>query len=404
MPVMDRVKRVWNAFRDAPTAEQLIYSETTSSFGVRPDRPRMKQVNDRSIVSSVLTRIAIDVSDVVYRHVRMDDQDRFAGVIHSRLNMALTYEPNLDQGPRHWRQDHVMTLFDHGTSALVATDWIIDDDTREVTDILAIRVGRVIDFKPQHVKVDVYNEKTAKHEQIWVEKSKTPIIENPLYEVMNRPNGTLQRLIRKLSLLDQVDEAAGAGKLDLIIQLPYAIKSEARRNQAEERHKDIEIQLRDSKHGIAYIDSTEKITQLNRAVDNNLLTQVEYLTKMLYGQLGITEDIMNGTADQKAMINYYNRTIEPIVTATIEAMQRTYIGRTRTRLGERIAFFRDPFKFVPIENLAEIADKFTRNEILTGNEVRGFMGIPPSMDPKADKLQNSNMPQPPTAEAEAPVS
>jgi len=300
----------------------------------------------------------------------------------------------MDQAPRAFRQDIVMTLFDKGVAALVPVDTTVNPNTNEMIDIYTLRVGEIITWYPKHVRVSVYNEKSGKREEVLLAKRFVAIVENPLYTVMNEPNSTLQRLIRKLSLLDAVDEQSSSGKLDLIIQLPYVIKSEARRQQAEARRQDIELQLKGSQYGIAYTDGTEKITQLNRPAENNLLKQIEYLTNMLYGQLGITEEVMNGTADEKAMINYFNRTIEPIVEAIVQAMQRSFLGPVGTLEQERISYFKDPFKLVPISEIAEIADKFTRNEIFSSNEIRGFMGIQPSDDPKADKLVNSNMPQP----------
>jgi putative sterol carrier protein len=345
--------------------------------------------------------MSIDVSGVGFKHVQLDKEERYLEDKESSLSKALTLEPNLDQGPRAFRQDIAMTLFDKGAAAIVPVDTTQDPTTNEQFDIHTLRVGEIIDWYPKHVKVNLYNEATGLREDITLEKRYVAIVENPLYAVMNQQNGTLQRLIRKLTLLDAVDEQSGSGKLDLIIQLPYVIKSEARQKQAEARRESIELQLKDSQYGIAYTDSTEKITQLNRPAENNLLQQIEYLTKMLYGQLGITEDIMNGTADEKTMLNYYNRSIDPILQAVTEAMQRSFLGPMATSKGERIYYFKDPFKLVPISDIAEIADKFTRNEILTANEVRGFMGIEPFPDQKADQLTNSNMPQEATAE---PVS
>jgi putative sterol carrier protein len=336
--------------------------------------------------------MSIDVSGVGFKHVQLDKEERYLEDKESGLSKALTLEPNLDQGPRAFRQDIAMTLFDKGAAAIVPVDTTQDPTTNEQFDIHTLRVGEIIDWYPKHVKVNLYNEATGLREDITLEKRYVAIVENPLYAVMNQQNGTLQRLIRKLTLLDAVDEQSGSGKLDLIIQLPYVIKSEARQKQAEARRESIELQLKDSQYGIAYTDSTEKITQLNRPAENNLLQQIEYLTKMLYGQLGITEDIMNGTADEKTMLNYYNRSIDPILQAITEAMQRSFLGPMGTAKGERVYYFKDPFKLVPVSEIAEIADKFTRNEILTSNEIRGFMGIEPFPDEKADKLNNSNMP------------
>lgn len=394
MEVIDRLKRVWNAFRSQPEPS-MDYGLGASSFGVTsPSRPRFRSYNDRSIVTAIYNRISIDVAGVSLRHVKLDEFNRYSDDVKSELNVCLTLQPNLDQGPRAFRQDIAMTLFDKGVAAIVPVDTTIDQQSGNIADVFSMRVGDITQWYPRHVRVSVYNEAKGLREEITLEKTKVAIVENPLYAVMNEPNSTLQRLIRKLNLLDTVDERSSTGNLDLIIQLPYIVKTEARREQAEKRRKDIEFQLKNSELGIAYTDGTEKITQLNRPVENTLLKHVEYLTQMLYGQLGITEDIMNGTADERAMINYYNRTIEPLADAIIEAMQRTFLGAIGTQNRERIRSFKDPFKFVAIADIAEIADKFTRNEILTSNEIRGFMGITPSKDPKADQLVNSNMPQP----------
>ncbi len=319
----------------------------------------------------------------------------------SHLNDCLLYEPNLDQGPRAFRQDIITTLFDKGVAAIVPVDHVMDQDGGAI-DVYSLRVGEITAWYPRHVKVSLYNEATGVRQEVTLEKRLVAIVENPLYAVMNEPNSTLQRLIRKLHLLDAVDEQSSSGKLDLIIQLPYVIKSEARKQQAEQRRQDIEFQLKGSQYGIAYTDGTEKITQLNRPTENNLMKQVEYLTTLLYSQLGITEEVMNGTADEKAMINYFNRTIEPLLDAIIEAMQRTFLGMKTVKKGQRIKYFRDPFKLVPLSVIAEIADKFSRNEILSSNEIRGFMGLTPSKDPKADQLINSNMPQPALPAASSP--
>lgn len=395
MAIIDRVRNAWNAFRYGETDYyKNPPSGTTSSGNVSQSRSRLRYSNERSIISSIYTRIGIDVSGLPFRHVKLDELDRYQEDIHSNLNTCLTLEPNLDQGPRAFRQDIVMTLFDKGAAALVPVDTTVDPNTSEVIDIYTLRVAEIVTWYPKHVRVSVYNEEKGAREEVTLEKRFVAIVENPLYAVINEPNSTLQRLIRKLNLLDLVDEQSGSGKLDLIIQLPYVIKSEARRQQAEQRREDIEFQLKGSKYGIAYTDGTEKITQLNRPTENNLLKQIEYLTNILYNQLGLTEAVMNGTADEKTMLNYYSRTIEPIVDAIREAMQRAFIGHQGTANSERILYFRDPFKLVPVTQLAEIADKFTRNEILTSNEVRGFMGIEPSKNPKADELVNSNMPQP----------
>lgn len=396
MPIGDRIRKAWNAFRynDANQYKGDYGLGTPSYGGMPPQKVQRQFFNERSIVSAIYTRISIDVADLLLRHVKLDEYGRYSSDVSSVLNKTLTLEPNLDQSPRAFRQDIAMTLFDKGCAAIVPVDTAVNPMTSEVFDIYTLRVGEVVSWYPKHVRVDLYNENAGKRQEVTLLKRFVAIVENPLYAVMNEPNSTLQRLIRKLGLLDQIDEQSGSGKLDIIIQLPYVIKSEARRQQAEQRREDIEFQLSGSKYGIAYTDGTEKITQLNRPAENNLLTQVEYLTNMLYGQLGITDEIMNGTADEKAMLNYFNRTIEPIVDAIVQAMQRSFLGPVGTAKGERIQYFRDPFKLVPVGELAEIADKFTRNEILTSNEIRGFMGIPPSPEPKADQLANPNMPQP----------
>jgi hypothetical protein len=393
--MFDRVKKAWNAFRNPiPEVDDYVYATSVSYGGASPSRPQRNIYNERSIVSAIYTRIGVDVAGVNIKHVKIDDDGRYVEDVPSFLNECLVWEPNIDQSPRPFRQDIAMTLFDKGVAVLVPVDTTRNPQTNEIFDVLSLRVGDVITWYPKHVKVNVYNENRGKREEVTLEKRYVAVIENPLYSVMNEPNSTLQRLIRKLSLLDAVDEQSSSGKLDLIIQLPYVIKSEARRQQAEKRREDIEFQLKGSQYGIAYTDGTEKITQLNRPAENNLLKQVEYLTNMLYNQLGLTEEVMNGTADEKAMLNYFNRTIEPIVDAIVESMQRAFLGPQGSRGDERILYFRDPFKLVPVNDMAEIADKFTRNEILSANEIRHFIGVKPSDDPKADKLINSNMPQP----------
>jgi Phage portal protein len=393
LPVLERIRSAWNAFRSNQNPITEEHGAPIYSGGSSPSMPRLRYYSERSIISSIYTRISIDVASVSFRHIKLDPFSRYFMDINSNLNSCLTLEPNIDQGPRALRQDIVMSLFDKGVAVIVPVDTVINPITKEIIDIYSLRVGEVITWYPKHVRVSCYNEEKGIREEVTLEKKFVAIIENPLYSVMNEPNSTLQRLIRKLGLLDSVDEAAGSGKLDLIIQLPYVIKSEARRQQAEKRREDIEFQLKGSQYGIAYTDGTEKITQLNRPAENNLLKQIEYLTNMLYDQLGITETVMNGTADEKAMINYFNRTIEPILDAVVEAMQRSFLGQKGLTRAERIQYFKDPFKLVPVTEIAEIADKFTRNEILTANEIRGFMGIHPAQDPKADQLTNSNMPQ-----------
>jgi hypothetical protein len=389
----ETLRHAWNVFTNQ---EDRIKAYPTSSGGYgssRPDRVRLRIPNERSLISSIYTRLSIDVASIDMRHVRLDEQKRYIEDIDSGLNNCLTVEANLDQAARAFRQDIAMTLFDRGVAALVPVDTSINPKQSGGFDILTLRVGEIISWHPKHVRVSLYNEATAEREELVLPKASVAIVENPLYTVMNEQNSTLQRLIHKLNLLDAIDQQSASGKLDLIIQLPYVIKSEARREQAEQRRKDIEFQLKGSQYGIAYTDGTEKITQLNRPAENNLMAQVEYLTTMLYGQLGLTEEVMNGTADEKAMLNYWNRTIEPVLTAIVEAMRRTFLTKTARTQRQTVQFFRDPFRLVPIENIAEIADKFTRNEIMTSNEMRQVVGMAPHPDPKADQLLNSNMPQ-----------
>lgn len=385
---------MWNAFISNEDRVENFTYDYGPSQGQRPDRVRLNFFNERSIISAIYNRIAIDVASIDVRHVYLDEIGRYKEDVDSMLNNALKIEPNIDQGPRAFKQDAVMSLFDTGVIAIVPVDTIGDPQDFDHFEILTMRIGNITAWYPKHVKINLYNEARGQREEIILEKKMVAIVENPLYSVMNEPNSTLQRLIHKLGLLDAVDEQSGSGKLDLIIQLPYVIKSEARRQQAEQRREDIELQLKGSRYGIAYTDGSEKITQLNRPAENNLLAQVEFLTGMLYDQLGITDEVMSGTADEKTMINYYNRTIEPIVQSIAEAMQRSFLGPIGTTNSEAIMFFRDPFRLVPVSQIAEIADKFTRNEIMSSNEIRGAIGIPPSDDPKADQLTNSNMPQP----------
>jgi hypothetical protein len=350
--------------------------------------------NERSIITSVYNRIALDVSAINIKHCRLDNNDRYMSVIDSGLNSCLNLEANIDQTGRAFIQDIVMSMLDEGCVAIVPVDTSIDPKVSSSYDILSMRTGKILDWYPEHVKVRLYNERTGNKEEIIVPKKTVAIIENPLYAVTNAPNSTMQRLIRKLSLLDVTDEKTASGKLDLIIQLPYVIKTEARRQQAETRRKDIEMQLAGSKYGIAYTDGTEKITQLNRSVENNLMSQIEYLTSMLYSQLGITQSILDGSADEKTMLNYHNRTIEPIVSAIVDEMKRKFLTKTARSQQQSILFFRDPFKLVPLNDIAEIGDKFTRNEIMTSNEIRQIIGMTPSNDPKADQLVNSNLNHP----------
>lgn len=392
MAILDRMKRMWNAFRREDNSS-YVYHDLGPTSSYRPDRIATRFANERSIISSIYTRMSVDVAALDIRHVKLDEEGRYIKDMDSFMNECFTIEANIDQSPRAFKQDIVLTLFDEGVAAVVPVDYTVYPDTDEIVDIQTMRVGRITQWYPRHVRASVYNVDKGMRQEVTLEKRFTAIVENPLYAVMNEPNSTLQRLIRKLNLLDAVDEQSGSGKLDLIIQLPYVIKSEARRQQAEQRREDIELQLKGSKYGIAYTDGTEKITQLNRPAENNLLKQIEYLTKMLYGQLGLTEEIMNGTADEAAMINYFNRSIEPLITAIIEAKRRAFLGRKRISNREEIKYFQNPFRLVPVKDLAEIADKFTRNEILTANEIRAIIGIKPSKDPKADELKNSNMPQ-----------
>lgn len=387
-----RLRHAWNAFRNRdPTIDN---SDLGVSYFYRPDRIRLTRGNERSIVTSIFNRIALDASSVNIKHCKLDENERFISVVNSGLNSCLNLEANIDQTGRAFIQDVVMSMLDEGCVAIVPTDTSFDPNITNSYDILSMRTGKIIEWYPEHVKVRVYNEHTGKKEDLKLKKSTIAIIENPLYAVINEPNSTMQRLIRKLSLLDITDEQTASGKLDLIIQLPYVIKTEARRQQADQRRKDIEMQLAGSKYGIAYTDGTEKITQLNRSLENNLLKQVESLTNTLYSQLGITQSILDGTADEKAMLNYNSRTVEPIVSAIVDEMKRKFLTKTARTQHQSIMFFRDPFRLVPVNNIAEIADKFTRNEILTSNEIRQIIGMKPSDDPKADRLVNSNISQP----------
>ena len=392
LSVGSRFKNAWNAFRNREPTK--VFQDIGYGYSYRPDRFHLTRGNERSIVTSVYNRIALDVSAIDIRHVQLDAEGRFCDVVQSGLNNCLSTEANLDQTGRAFIQDAVMSMMDEGCIAIVPVD--TDDDPDDTTgyQILSMRVGRIRDWYPKHIRVELYNEETGRKQDIVVPKSTVAIVENPLYAVINEPNSTMQRLIRKLNLLDAVDEQSSSGKLDLIIQLPYVIKTEARRKQAEKRRKDIEQQLAGSKYGIAYTDGTERITQLNRSLENNLMKQIEYLTSMLYSQLGITQSILDGTADDKTMLNYYNRTIEPIIAAIVDEMKRKFLSKTARSQNKSIKFFRDPFKLVPVADLAEISDKFTRNEIATSNEIRQVIGWKPSDDPKADELRNSNISQP----------
>lgn len=390
--ITSRIKRAYNAFlnRD-PTPS---YKIDGYGYSYRPDRPRFSRGNERSIVTPIFNKIALDAASMDYKHCQLDKTNRYSTDINSGLNNCLTLSANKDQDCHAFIQDIVTSMLDEGCVAIVPIDTIDNPDETDGYDIETMRTGRIIEWKPDHVKVRIYNDRSGRQQDIWCKKSTVAIIENPFYAVVNEPNSTLQRLIRKLSLLDVTDEQTASGKLDLIIQLPYVIKSKAREQQAEERRKNIEMQLSGSKYGIAYTDGTERITQLNRSVENNLMKQIEYLTNMVYGQLGMTPSILDGSADEQTMLNYYNRTIEPIVRAILLGMNRTFLSKNARTRGQSIMAFRDPFKLVPVNQIAEIADKFTRNEIMSSNEVRQAIGIKPSNDPKADELRNSNISHP----------
>lgn len=385
-----RLKHAWNAFLNRDPTERYRYYGN-GGYSYRPDKPRLSFGHEKTMITSVFNRIAMDGSAISIQHIKLDEDGRFLSSIKSGLNNCLTLEANIDQTGRAFIQDAILSMLDEGCVALVPVDTSFNPSVTGSYDVLTMRTGRILEWYPKHIKVEVYNERTGQKQEILLPKSTVAIIENPLYSVINKPNSVMQRLIRKLNLLDAVDEQSSSGKLDLIIQLPYIIKSEARRQQAETRRKDIEAQLSGSKYGIAYTDGTERITQLNRPVENNLMKQIEYLTSMLYSQLGITQSILDGSADEKTMLNYYNRTIEPILSAIVDEMKRKFLTKTARSQNQSIAFFRDPFKLVPVNDLAEIADKFTRNEILSSNEIRQIIGMKPSDDPKADQLVNSNL-------------
>lgn len=395
MGLLERIKNGWNAFvnnRD-PT---VYYRDVGPSYSYRPDRFRFTRGNERSIVTSIYNRIALDVAAVDFRHIKLDDNDRFLEEIDSGLNTCLSLEANIDQTSAAFIQDIVMSMMDEGCVAIVPVDTTFNPTDTSSYDILSMRTGKILEWMPAHVKVRVYNERTGRREDITLPKSSVGIIENPFYAVMNEHSSTMQRLIRKLVLLDSIDEQSGSGKLDLIIQLPYIIKTPARRQQAEERRRDIEMQLSGSKYGIAYTDGTERITQLNRPVENNLMKQIEYLTSMLFSQLNITQSVLDGTADEATMLNYNTRTVGVFIKAIILEMKRKFLSKTARTQKKSIGFFRDPFELVPVGQMAEIADKFTRNEITSSNEIRQGMGMKPSRDPKADQLVNSNISQPQT--------
>lgn len=389
MGVMNRLKNAWNVFKNKDPTEG--YMNLGPSYGYRPDRMRFSRGNERSIVTSVYNRIAMDVAAVDILHVKTDEDGRFIDTVNSGLNNCLTLEANIDQTGRAFRQDIVQSMLDEGCVAIVPVD--TDDAPEESGNfkIYTMRTGQIRDWYPEHVRINLYKQDEGQRREVILPKAAVAIVENPLFAVVNEPNSTMQRLIRKLNLLDAIDEQASSGKLDLIIQLPYIIKTDARREQAEKRRQDIERQLSDGKYGIAYTDGTERITQLNRPVENNLMKQIEYLTSMLYSQLGITQSILDGSADDKTMLNYYSRTIEPILAAITDEMKRKFLTKTARSQRQTIMFFRDPFKLVPVSDIAEIADKFTRNEIMTGNEIRQKIGMKPSSDPSADELRNKNL-------------
>lgn len=392
MGLLDRLQHAWNAFVGSePYTKGSQYVDLGYSTTFRPDRITFTRGIERSIVTSLYNRIAIDCAGVNIRHVKLDDDKRYIDDIKSSLNGCLSLEPNKDQSARAFFQDIVMSLFDEGTIAIVPIDTTTDIKVTDSYEILSLRTGRITQWFPDHVRVEVYNDRLGMKQEIVMEKKSVAIIENPLYAVMNERNSVLQRLIRKLNLLDAIDEQSGSGKLDLIIQLPYVIKSDARKKQADMRRQDMEKQLSGSKYGIAYTDGTEKVTQLNRPVENNLLKQIEYLTSMLYSQLGITISVLDGSADEKVMLNYMNRTVEPIIGSIVQEMNRKFLTKTARSQNQVIKYFSDPFRLVPLGNLADIVDKFTRNEVLSSNEVRQIIGVKPSKDPEADKLRNKNL-------------
>lgn len=408
MGLIDRFRAGWNVFREndklgSPLREApMIERRTVGGWGGHnPARARLTGGNEKSIINSMYTRLAIDVAAPELRHIRLNEKGRYKEEVKSELQYCLSLKANVDQTARQFRQVIAMTLFDKGVAAIVATDTFGEDPmTSDQYDVRSLRVGEVVDWYPQHVRVRLYNDQTGLEEEITLPKRLVCIIENPMYAFMNGHNSTLQRLIRKLILLDDIDEQISSGKIDVIFQLPYTVRGDLRKEQAETRRKDLEVQLTGSKYGVAYIDAAEKITQLNRPVENNMLKQVEYLTELLYSQLGLSKAVFDGTADEEAMLNYYNRTINPILKSITEGLTSTFLSRTAYSQGQRIRFFRDPFGLVPVSKLAEIADKFTRNEILSSNEIRGEIGFAPSEDPKADKLVNSNLNQPESGEAE----
>ena len=411
MSISQRLKSAWNVLTEdspEPESDMPSMSNPVMSYSTSPNRLYLGHTRDKDVITAILTRLAIDVAAIDIRHSRLDSEGRYVEEIEGGLNNCLSLEANVDQGARAFRQNIASMLFEKGVAAIVPVDITNRPTNYAAYDILTMRVGEVVAWYPQHIKVKLYNDRNGKIEEITVSKRYAAVVENPLYSVMNEPNSTLRRLVRKLSLLDAVDEQSSSGKMDLIIQLPYVVKSEARRQQAEKRRKDIEMQLKDGTYGIAYTDGTERITQLNRPVENNLMGQVEFLTKKLYSELGLTPEVFDGTASEEVMLNYYARTIDPVLQSIAEAMKRTFLTKTARSQGQSIEYFRQPFKIVPVSQLAELADKFTRNEVLSSNEVRSIIGFKPSSDPKADALQNKNVPngppvtQPPL-ELEQPV-
>ena len=388
--ILERVKNALNVFvRDENRQRTEGFGDSGRSYGSRPDRRRIFSVNERTFIAAVYVRLAVDVSTAKIRHVRLDDEDRFQEVIRSGLHRCLNVEANVDQAASHFRRDIAMSLFENGVIAIVPTNYRLNNGG---LDIVTLRVGRVVQWFPDKVMVDLYDDRDGLHKQILIDKTQAAIIENPLFSVMNDPNSTLQRLARKLAYLDEMDAKVAAGKIDLIMQLPYSLKGETRKQQAQQRQQELEAQLENSTHGVGYIDSTEKITQLNRPAENNLLRQIEYLEAKAYTELGVTPEVMNGTADEATMLNYNNRTIEPILISIVEGLTRVFLTQTAQTQGQTFEYFIDPFKLLPLSQIADIGDKLTRNEIVTGNEMRGFIGLPPIKDPEADKLRNKNIP------------
>ncbi len=398
-----RVKHAWNAFFNRAPTEEFDYRDLGNVYFTRPDRPRLSRGNERSIITSVINRIAIDCAAIDIVHCRLDENNRYLETMYTNLNYCFTDRANVDQTGRAFIQDAIVSLLDEGCIAILPVDTTDDPNETGSYDINTMRVGKVIDWYPRHVRVEAYDDRTGERKKVLVMKENVAIVENPLYAVMNEPNSTMQRLIRKLNLLDAIDEQSGSGKLDLIIQLPFLVKSETRRKQAEQRRKDIEQQLSGTKYGIAYTDGTERVTQLNRPVENNLLKQVEYLTNMLFSQLGITQAVLDGTAKEEEKLNYYNSTVEPILSAVVDAMRTTFLTRTARSQKQSIEYFRDPFRLVPVSQIAEIADKMTRNEIMTSNEIRQVVGMKPSDNPKADELRNKNLSEPARSKDDSPL-